>query len=122
MHLKDIIDIAQFVFMVFLAMGGGVFLHRKLPVWAASERNEHIKTALVVADQLVVAAEKYVGSGEQQSNVAATGMKARLDEMGIGKYFTQQQIEKYIEYSYNKQVSEGVIGNKVEQPTDETAK
>lgn len=121
MQIKDFIDIAQFVFMVFMAMGGGVFLHRKLPVWAASERNEHIKTALVVADQLVIAAEKYVGSGEQQSNVAATGMKARLDEMGIGKYFTQQQIEKYIEYSYNKQVSEGVIGNKVEQPANETA-
>ena len=112
MNYKDIFDTIQILFMVFIAAGGGIFLHKNLPKWAATQRNEHIKTALTVADQLVVMVEKLTGTGQQQSQEAAQGMKVRLDEMGIGKYFTEEQIEQYIEYAYNKQVSEGVIQHK----------
>lgn len=112
MSYKDILETVQILFMAFIAAGGGVFLHRNLPKWAATQRNEHIKTALTVADQLVVMVEKLTGTGQQQSQEAAQGMKVRLDEMGIGKYFTEEQIEQYIEYAYNKQISEGVIQHK----------
>lgn len=109
MSLKEIMDLAQVLFMLFIVMGGGAYLHKNLQKLASSQRNEHIKTALVVADQLVVSAEKALGNGKTQSIQAAQGMKTRLDEMGLRDFFTEEQIAQYIEYAYNKQVNEGVI-------------
>lgn len=96
-------------FDIFVAVGGGVLLSRFLKASAAKQKNEHIKTALVFASQAVLQAQALLGGGQVQQNSAASSLKQRLDETGLGKYFTEEQLLAYIKSAYAQAKADGAL-------------
>ena len=94
---------------VFIAVGGGLGLSRFLKASAATQKNEHIKTALTFASQAVLQAQAFLGGGQVQQDSAAASLKERLDTTGLGKHFTEQQILNYIQEAYAKAKADGSL-------------
>lgn len=106
--------VAKVVGGVIAFYGGWKWLDAVLVAKAATSRNERIKTALQVADQIVIGAQKFFGTGQEQHDKAVTVMQKRLDSMGYGKYFNLKEVDAYVQSAYMKQKVAGVL------PKDET--
>lgn len=107
--LVVVLAVAKVIGGVIAFYGGWKWLDAALVAKAASARNERIKTALQVADQVVIGAQKFFGTGKEQHDEAVTFMQKRLDSMGYGKYFNLQEVDAYVQSAYMKQKVAGVL-------------
>ena len=107
---NEILKLVNTAVAVFIAVGGGFGLSKFLNFKASTEKNENIKKALEFASQAVLTAQSFLGKGEVQQAAAATELKSRLDENGIGKNFTEKQILTYIKQAYAVNKANGTLG------------
>lgn len=107
--MNNFLEIARTALDLFLAAGGLMALARFLKWSAASQKNQHIATALTFASQAVLKAQEVFGGGVAQQEAASQHLKQRLDDTGLGKYFTEEQLLAYIQEAYAKAKADGTL-------------
>lgn len=108
--MKETLQIVQTVVFLFFAMGGGYWLSSSLKKNAAQQRNEHLKSAMTFASQAVINAQKFLDeSGEGKESRAVSDLFHRLQDNGMDKYFTANQLQSLIKEAYNINKSNGTL-------------
>ena len=107
--LNEILKLVNTLIAVFVTSGGAIALSKYLQGRASTEKNENIKRALEFSNQAVLTAQAFIGTGEVQQAAAAAELKKRLDENGVGKFFTEEQILNYIKQAYAANKANGTL-------------
>lgn len=107
--MSHFLDLLKTAVEVFFAVGGGLGLSSFLRKSALTQKNERIKAALTFSSQAVLQAQTVFGGGVNQQVSAATALSQRLNEVGMGKYFTEEQVLMYIQQAYAKAKAEGTL-------------
>lgn len=107
--LNEILKLVNTLLAVFVTSGGAIALSKYLQGRVSTEKNENIKRALEFSNQAVLTAQAFIGTGEVQQAAAASELKKRLDENGIGEKFTEAQILSYIKSAYALNKANGTL-------------
>lgn len=107
--MSHFLDLLKTAVEVFFAVGGGLGLSSFLRKNALTQKNERIKAALTFSSQAVLQAQAMFDGGNNQQAQAATALSQRLNEVGMGKYFTEEQVLMYIQQAYAKAKAEGTL-------------
>lgn len=107
--LNEILKVVNTLVAVVIAAGGGYAASKSLKAVASHTTNNNVKKALEFASQAVLVAQGLLGSGAVQQESAAYDLKKRLDENGIGKNFTEEQILSYIKSAYAQNKANGSL-------------
>lgn len=107
--LNEILKVVNTLVAVVIAAGGGFAVSKGLKAVASHTTNNNVKKALEFASQAVLVAQGLLGNGAVQQESAAYDLKKRLDENGIGKNFTEDQILSYIKSAYAKNKANGSL-------------
>ena len=107
--LNEILKVVNTLVAVAIAAGGGFAVSKGLKYAASHTTNNNVKKALIFASQAVLTAQGLLGNGSVQQESAAYDLKKRLDENGIGKNFTEEQILAYIKSAYAQNKANGSL-------------
>lgn len=122
---NDIVKLVELAISAFLAVGGGFGLSSFLNKNAAVQRNEHIATIEKFAATGVLYAQNYMANGSQQQKLAILNLKDRLVGNKLDQFFTEDQIEAYVQHAYAQQKANGqlaAVKPTISQPSVEFAK
>lgn len=95
--LETIIDILKNFLILFGVALVGALVRYGLSYLQTKTKNERVKMVLEFAEQAVVLAERTNWVGPEKKQLAMEKLTQRLDENKLGKFFTVEQLDQYVE-------------------------